>query len=118
MQILNVGDRCGEAHPGDEKTTPSVWFRRKDGQPREWMVAFPSKERVGVFSGGGGGGGHVSSQRTHLSLGSCPLAWWVRLQMTLVGEGRGGRAVPGPWEESSEALPCRGSHIAVSAWAW
>lgn len=52
MQILNVGDRCGEAHPGDEKTTPSVWFRRKDGQPSEWMVAFPSKELVGVFSMG------------------------------------------------------------------
>lgn len=52
MQILNVGDRCGEAHPGDEKTAPSVCFRRKNGKPSEWMVAFSSKEFVGEFSRG------------------------------------------------------------------
>jgi len=43
----------GEAHPGDEKTTPSVWFwRKKYGDQEKWMVAFPSGEHVAEFSSG------------------------------------------------------------------
>jgi len=43
----------GEAHPGDEKTTPSVWFwRKKYGDQEKWMVAFLSGEHVAEFSSG------------------------------------------------------------------
>lgn len=42
----------GEAHPGDEKTTPSVWFWGKYGDHEKWMVAFPSGEHMGEFSSG------------------------------------------------------------------
>lgn len=41
----------GEAHPGDKKTPPSAWFWRKYEGRREWLVAFPSGEFVGAFSG-------------------------------------------------------------------
>ena len=42
----------GEAHPGDEKTTLSVWFWRKYGDHDKWMAAFPSGKLVAEFSSG------------------------------------------------------------------
>lgn len=40
-----------EAHPGDEKTTPSAWFRGKYEGQDKWMVALPSGELVGECQG-------------------------------------------------------------------
>ena len=42
----------GEAHLGDEKTTPSTWVWRKCGDHDKWTMAFPNGELVGEFSSG------------------------------------------------------------------